>query len=80
MIDITDMSEADATSLIETMESQFWDHKSLDRRRRPQEIGCSLANADGSEFTVGISVARWQRASAGGKVTMTLRATLSSRR
>lgn len=49
------ISAAEASSILEREESDFWDDK--DRRAggaKVQKVGCAFANADGGEFAVGI--------------------------
>jgi ATP-dependent DNA helicase RecG len=52
---VRSISEAEALSILERQESDFWDDKHrLAGGVKVQKIGCALANAEGGEFGVGI--------------------------
>jgi ATP-dependent DNA helicase RecG len=63
----TAITEAEALEILSRTEGQFWDDKSARSGGvKVQKLGCSLANADGGEFGVGIEdrkessgIARW---------------------
>jgi ATP-dependent DNA helicase RecG len=64
----TGITESEALEILARVEGQFWDDKSARSGGiKIQKLGCSLANADGGEFGVGIEdrkeasgIARWQ--------------------
>jgi ATP-dependent DNA helicase RecG len=49
------ITETEALAILDRTEGQFWDDKSArSGGAKIQKLGCSLANADGGEFGVGI--------------------------